>query len=588
MHTRSGGTPHRAMRALRCLPLFVFGLVLSPAAALASNYWHTTVPPESLLQWRPRSARQAASTPGRAPGQDRPLALPAALPATAGLTANDSAGWIPLGELGTRFHHDSALDAATRRVVVFGGWGDPSSPGVPDLVVAGELGGPASWEALGTASLEAPRARFASAVTIDPVHHALLVFGGQAADGTGDLLGDLWSLSLEPGGTWTRLAPAGPAPEARRYASLFFDAPRARFVLAGGYGASALPEFWELRLDASPAWRPLVFSNAVAANLGAVLADPIRGDAWSVAWENEIHRLVIGSDVVTADTALAVEPDPSRWGAPSLMLAGLDPVERRLLWFGYQSGGPTFAYMDQLRWFSLDESHELSPLAVGGPAPANRLLFASSWDPDGRRLVVTGGYDDELTYFGDAWQLAVQASLPTAVAASLRLAESDARGVRLAWHVTDAAGEPARIQRSGDGAAWTDVGAAVWSASDELSFEGPPLAAGEHAAFRLVLSPGANETRTAPVWVDGPARTSLALAARRSPAGPDLAVTFSLAPDLPARLRVLDAAGRLVAEAHVPAGTREWSFGRAAAPGLYFAELTQGGERRTAKLVTLR
>jgi len=573
------------MRVLRCLPLLVLGLVLSPAAAFANNFWHISVPPESLLGWRPRTSAEAARTPGRDAGQTFALVRPEARPASPGLSANDSAEWSPLGELGTRFHHDSALDPATYRVVVFGGWGEPSSP-APDLVVACPLGTPA-WEPLGAGSVEAPRARFASAMTIDPVHHALLVFGGQATDGTGDVLGDLWSLSLEPGGTWSRLEPAGPAPAARRYASLFFDAPRARFVLAGGYGASPLPEFWELRLDPSPAWRPLVFENTVAANLGAVLVDPVRAEAWSVAWENEIHRLAIGTDVVTADTALAVEPDPSRWGAPSLMLAGLDPIERRLLWFGYQSGGPTYAHMDQLRWFSLDGSHELSPLAVAGPAPANRYLFASSWDPDGRRLVVTGGYDDDLTYFGDAWQMSVLQSLPTAVAASLLLSESDARGVRLAWHVTDAAGEQARVQRSADAVTWSDAGEALWSANEELSYEGAPLAPRERAAFRLVLSSGANESQTAPVWLEGPT-VSLALAARRNPAGPDLALAFTLAPGEPARLRVLDAAGRVVAEAHVPAGTREWSFGRAAAPGLYFAELTQGGERRIAKLVTLR
>jgi hypothetical protein len=88
--------------------------------------------------------------------------------------------------------------------------------------------------------------------------------------------------------------------------------------------------------------------------------------------------------------------------------------------------------------------------------------------------------------------------------------------------------------------------------------------------------------------VEGPAAARLALASRSNPDGPELAFRVSLNGDAPARLRVLDAAGRVVGEASLAAGTTAWSFGRASAPGLYFAELTQGAERRVTRLVSLR
>ena len=114
------------------------------------------------------------------------------------------------------------------------------------------------------------------------------------------------------------------------------------------------------------------------------------------------------------------------------------------------------------------------------------------------------------------------------------------------------------------------------------------LAGPAHAqSFWHVTAPPEVVLGWQPRTAEEAARGPLALAPRRNPSGPDLALLFTLASDAPARLRLLDAAGRLVAEVQLNASAREWSFGRAAAPGLYFAELTQGRERRVTKLVTL-
>jgi hypothetical protein len=581
--TPSAGASRTALRSL----LLLAGLLAPAVPALAHGYWYLSVPPEALLRWNPRSAAEAANPPRHFDGVESASGF-ARASGQPHSTATDQAVWDPFGSPGVRFHHESVLDEATNRLVIFGGWGDPASQASLPLAMACDLGPSPNWETLGAGSLDSPRSRFGAAVAIDPVHHALVVFGGQATDGSGDLLDDLWSLSLAPGGTWTRLQPVGPGPGPRRFASLCFDAARGRLLLAGGHDSQFLPEFWELRLTASPAWRRLEFVSEAGARLGAVLADPIHGDAWSIAWENEIRHLAIGDDAVTAGPAIAVQPDPDQWGAPSLLLAGFDPVERRLLWFGLQSGGPVYAFMNVLRWLTLDGSPVLSPVQVDSACPPNRYLCASTWDAGGRRLFLTGGFDDDVTYFGDAWRLTAPPSIPTGVVATLRTAESDSRGVRITWLARNAARERAIVERSPDAATWTGEGDARLSATDVLSYQGPPLAPGTTAAFRLVLFTSQDETATAPVWLDGPGTARLALAPAHGPTGPDLAVTLSLAPGAPARLRVLDAAGRVVAESGVPEGARGWNFGRAPAPGLYFAELTQGDERRVAKLVTRR
>jgi hypothetical protein len=587
MHTRTVGTPLRASRSACLLALLLAGAILPAAPTLAGNFWYLAVPPDSLVRWSPRSPAEAAQlahrpAPGSARSEQAAPASPEPQPAI------ESGEWRPMAAMGPQYFHDSVIDPVARRLVLFGGVGDPihGAP-APDLARAAPLDGGA-WEPLGLDSAVRPARRWNMSVALDPVHHALLVFGGQALDGTGDPLGDLWSLSLEPNGTWTRLSPSGPAPSPRRFASLFHDAPRNRFLLAGGFdNVVGLPEIWELRLDPAPAWRRLVLDGPPDLWLGPVFADPATGDAWWVAWQNEIHPLAIGDDTVGVEAPFAIEPDPSRWVAGDLQLTGFDPVGRRLLWFECAPYS-TVVSLDRPRWFSLDAPHTFVAVDVASASPAKRYLFASNWDGEARRLVLTGGYDDDETYFGDAWQLWMSAPLPTPVAASLWSADSDVRGVRLTWFVPAGPGGSPAVQQSLDGVEWTDVGEAYRTAGDEWSWNGPPLAPSARAAFRLVLSSGGAETRTPAVWLRGPAAGRLALAPRAGPAGPELAVTLVLALVAPARLRVFDAAGRLVAEACPPAGATAWNFGRAPAPGLYLAELTQGAERRVTRLVSLR
>jgi len=103
----------------------------------------------------------------------------------------------------------------------------------------------AGWQVVKTSGRKpAPRAWTTGAY--DPIHHALLVFGGyrlgpdQGPDTPGsELFGptnfdnELWSLSLDSF-RWTQLHPQGPAPNPRDNVAAFFDKVHGGLVLFGG------------------------------------------------------------------------------------------------------------------------------------------------------------------------------------------------------------------------------------------------------------------------------------------------------------------------------------------------------------------
>ena len=132
---------------------------------------------------------------------------------------------------------------------VFGGVGNtlPSFPTTPtglrnDVIVHSKQEG---WSTLSTfGDHPAPRA-WASA-EYDPIHHAILVFGGYRLGpdqgpntppfelfGPTNYENDLWSLDLESL-VWTELEPAGTLPSPRDNGRGFFDTSRGGWVLFGG------------------------------------------------------------------------------------------------------------------------------------------------------------------------------------------------------------------------------------------------------------------------------------------------------------------------------------------------------------------
>jgi hypothetical protein len=221
-------------------------------------------------------------------------------------------------------------------------------------------------------------------------------------------------------------------------------------------------------------------------------------------------------------------------------------------------------------------------------APPARFDASAVFDPFASNLIVIGGYQDAdmPRSFGDTYALHVPQSAPTATLASLVDASSDASGVRLRWNVSAVAGTPCTVERSADGVSWVTAGSAAWTGSHEIAFTGAPLASGARAAYRLRVGQAGGDVLGAVTWLSGPAeRVALAVTPLSNPCHGAPSLRLSIAAGAPAHLRLMDVGGRVVSEANVPAGTQQWTVTSALHPGLYFAQLAQGGQRRVARMV---
>jgi hypothetical protein len=118
----------------------------------------------------------------------------------------------------------AAYDADNSTIVLFGG---VSSSGVLNAMTWVWHG--SSWMPVGPGTTEPPARELAS-MAFDPAQHQLVLFGGEAADGT--LLSDTWAWN---GATWHQIQPVGSGPPAREASSMAYDG-QGDLVLFGGTG----------------------------------------------------------------------------------------------------------------------------------------------------------------------------------------------------------------------------------------------------------------------------------------------------------------------------------------------------------------
>lgn len=185
--------------------------------------------------------------------------------------------WTQLSPTGgppaPRSAHGAGYDAASDRMIVFGGNGDGCAPaGFNDVwVLSGASGtqGTPAWTQLATAG-SPPPGLASSAVVYDAAGNRLLVFGGNLAEGFNcQTSNGVWALSYANGlggtPTWTQLAPSGGPPAARWHSSAVFDPANDRMTIFGGDSACSGPynDTWVLtNVSSSPAWTQLSVATA--------------------------------------------------------------------------------------------------------------------------------------------------------------------------------------------------------------------------------------------------------------------------------------------------------------------------------------
>ena len=184
--------------------------------------------------------------------------------------------------------------------------------------------------------------------------------------------------------------------------------------------------------------------------------------------------------------------------------------------------------------------------------------------------------------------------ITTATLASLASSHVEPGRVELDWLALDHANAPADLERRGDDGAWTRIDSGVVGDDGHLRFVDTSVEGGRRYAYRLAFVDGALTLYSSEAEIVVPSGLSLALGVPQpNPASGRVALTVTLPDGAPARLSLVDVAGRVVATRDVGslgAGVHRVPFGegRALAPGLYVARLEHAGRVLTARLTVLR
>lgn len=284
-------------------------------------------------------------------------------------------------------------------------------PALLALVLLPALGaalGPSPATATGAAGAWQPLSgptQDGGAMAFDEARHRLLIWGGDGTDLVRVLPLDGFPYS------WTTLATTGPTPPLRRGHVLVYDPTGDRLLLYGGDGVvdgaeERLNDLWQLSLNGTPTWtelHPEEVLPELRSGCGAV-CDPVTNRLYLFGGLDYYGNLT-DPDLLALDLA----GDPLVWQAvpvsgdvPPARCASqlaLDPDGRRLLLFGgYDVSGEYLA--DEYEFDLTTATWSTGPM--DGDVPDARAEHVCVWDRNAQELLVWGGsadYDDELRAF---------------------------------------------------------------------------------------------------------------------------------------------------------------------------------------------
>jgi hypothetical protein len=181
---------------------------------------------------------------------------------------------------------------------------------------------------------------------------------------------------------------------------------------------------------------------------------------------------------------------------------------------------------------------------------------------------------------------------PVLVAPGRILAE--ASRVRVEWYSSEAGSRVWTAYRSTDGVNWQSLGAPRLLGGGVMVIEDENVVAGTRYAYRLGAYMGNVEEYSETVWATVPSNLAFALVgAVPNPATGPLSVAFSLPSAAPARIDLVNVAGRLLFSKEV--GDRgpgshivPLDLSRKLDAGVYFLQLTQEGRTLKAPVTVVR
>jgi hypothetical protein len=259
--------------------------------------------------------------------------------------------WKPNGPL-PRVYHSAVLDPSTKRMIIFGGFpADTTSMldlnDVWRLLPSASLGGVQSWVAVNPSGMP-PAPRLGHSAAYDAATNRMIVFGGTTNAGCTN---DVWVLTNANGSAlsgWSELSPQGGGPTGRAWPGNAYDPGSHTLMVYGGNDCSPNPtsDYWVLShadgVSGTPTWAqlsPLGVGPGPRAELNAVY-DPAsnklilfggndQGTFYNDVWVLTNANGIGGSPVWTQLSPMGTLPT-ARHNAS----ATYDPVSNRMTVFG--------------------------------------------------------------------------------------------------------------------------------------------------------------------------------------------------------------------------------------------------------------
>lgn len=188
----------------------------------------------------------------------------------------------------------------------------------------------------------------------------------------------------------------------------------------------------------------------------------------------------------------------------------------------------------------------------------------------------------------------VTPSSPVSALAALVSADWQDDAAQLVWYGGALALTQVTVLRDEDGAGWTDVATITGDGEGMVRFADAAVLPGHRYGYKLRFNESGVERFAGEAYILIPAgRLAIQAVAPNPVMSNRLRLRASLAQSGPARVRVLDLAGRVVRDQEAPTnltGAFEMSLdgGAPLRPGVYIVELRQGTARATTRFTYLR
>jgi FlgD Ig-like domain/Galactose oxidase, central domain len=300
-----------------------------------------------------------------------------------------------LAEPSARFKHAVVYDSARNRLILFGGWdGAPHND-----VWALSLDGPPAWTRI-TPAGAAPEPRFLCSAIYDALGDRVVIFGG-VDDAGGIYLDDTWALTLGDSPAWQELAVGAPRPAQRAEHTAIYDAPRRRMIMFGGFNGIRLNDTSTFDLE-TDTWAPFfalgTFPPGKTGHSAVHDAERDRmivfgGTAPGQSETSDTWELTLGASPRWTQLFPAGSlPDPRRDHSAVMDM----PFDRMIVFGGISAGDDAWvlALGAELRWTRLNPD---------GIQPTGRDAHEAVYASHGSRMLVHGGrYAD---YLDEVWAL---------------------------------------------------------------------------------------------------------------------------------------------------------------------------------------